>query len=99
MKTTTKIILSLIVPVFAAAACKSQETPPPETKPVAVAPVEKKVEPPKPVGQIGAGNQLYQKGDYKGAVQTYDQILSQEPDNDTAAFNRAVALQKAGDFA
>jgi tetratricopeptide (TPR) repeat protein len=79
-------------------ACKSAETPPPETKPVAQTQEAPKVEAKVPAGQLGAANATFARGDYKGAIAAYDQILAREPDNDVATFNRAVALQKSGDL-
>src|SRR2546428_149496 len=98
MITKNKIIIAgLLAPTLFALACKSAETPPPETKPVAAVEAPKKVEV-RPVGQVGAANQMFSKGDYKSAIGSYDQILAQEPENEVAQFNRAVALQKSGDL-
>jgi tetratricopeptide (TPR) repeat protein len=89
----------IIALVASAAACKSSQTPPPD-KPVESKPVEaqKPVETKKPTSQIGLANQSFQKGDYKAAVDVYDAVLKEEPDNETAQFNRAVALHKSGDL-
>src|SRR5258708_3077845 len=92
------ILTGLFAPVLLVAACKSAQTPPPETKPVAAVEAPK-VEVKKPVGQVGAANQMCAKGDFKTAIASYDAILVQEPDNEVAQFNRAVALQKSGDLA
>ncbi|MCK6544330.1 tetratricopeptide repeat protein [Myxococcota bacterium] len=76
-----------------ASACASTP-PPPVEKPVEVAkPKEVEV---KPADRLGAANALFAKNDFAGAVSAYDAILAAEPNNDTVAFNRAVALQRAG---
>lgn len=43
---------------------------------------------------IAKGNEAYKKGDYKTAIDNYKNALRKEPENGTARFNLANALQK-----
>jgi len=49
--------------------------------------------------QIAAGNLAYQKGDFKKAAQNYQQALKINPQNNTAKYNLANALEKQKDAA
>ncbi len=43
---------------------------------------------------IAKGNEAYRKGNYSSAIESYKNALRQEPENNTARFNLANALQK-----
>ena len=45
---------------------------------------------------IQRGNELYTQKQYEQAIQVYDEALKADPDNSTAKYNRALALQKQG---
>jgi len=44
--------------------------------------------------EIAKGNEAYKKGDYKTAIENYKNALRKAPENNTARFNLANALQK-----
>lgn len=79
-------------------ACKSSTPPPgPEVAAAPAAPAPRRTETKHANGPLGAANTAYERGDYASAVTAYEQILNRDPENLTARFNRAVALQKSGD--
>ena len=45
---------------------------------------------------IQKGNELYKQQQYQQAEAAYDEVLKNDPDNSTAKYNRALALQKQG---
>lgn len=96
---TTKVFkTSAVVATLALGTACGGPKPVPVEKPPVVVEAPKKVEL-SPADKLGAANQTFAKGDYKGAANAYEAIVAAEPSNDTAAFNHAVALQKAGDVA
>jgi tetratricopeptide (TPR) repeat protein len=48
--------------------------------------------------EIARGNEAYKKGDYKAAVENYKNALRKQPENNTARFNLANALQKQNEI-
>ena len=45
---------------------------------------------------IQRGNELYKQQQYQQAEAAYDEVLKKDPNNSTAKYNRALALQKQG---
>ena len=45
-----------------------------------------------------AANQLYDAGDYQGALDAYQQLLAQRPDVDQLSYNAGNALDRLGDY-
>ena len=48
-------------------------------------------------GIVKKGNQLYNKGDYKAALENYQKALNQNPDSDIINFNVGTAFYQQGD--
>lgn len=93
-----KNIKTIAFVLVAIAACKSAETPPPEKPKVAPPPVAKKEEL-KPSDKVGMANQIFAKGDYAKALESYEAILQKDPDSEAALFNKAVCLHRLARYA
>lgn len=48
--------------------------------------------------EIAKGNEAYRKGDYSTAIEAYKNALRKQPENNTARFNLANALQKQNEL-
>lgn len=86
-----KIHRTLALP-FVSVVVSCATTPPPPPPPPPPAPKAEV----KPVNQIDDANRLFTKGDHAAALAGYDRILQSKPDDPSARFNRAVALQHLG---
>jgi tetratricopeptide (TPR) repeat protein len=95
MKSKQTIIAGIALAALGASACSSAPPPPVEQQVQAAPPP--KVEA-KPTDQLGGANALFARGEYKAALDSYEQILAKDPSNDAAAFNRAVAMHKLGNL-
>ncbi|MFO0726780.1 MAG: tetratricopeptide repeat protein [Myxococcota bacterium] len=70
-------------------------TAPPPPPPKVVAPPPK-VETAKKADPLEEGNAQFQKGSYDEAMKAYSSVLAADPKSETAAYNKAVTLQKMG---